>query len=246
MKLLPLTRYISYHIYHTILLIPKITLDSDPSNLHQFRVSLRRIRALLKLYPYVSLSFPPILKQFIKRTNPLRELDVLLADISSKNYPNAYRHITELRNDYYGELFDDLRRKEILEVLNEFYDSVIDCNPSTDTQQLIYDALSYYQESTNLYNALTPQTPEKELHALRIRFKISRYALEFLTESSLHDEGEKITQCKMLQDHLGRIQDISNQIEWFQALYRRHPIKEFSKLLKERKKQLKIFKESSR
>jgi len=245
MELSPLTKYVTYQLYHAIAAVPKIECGGDITPLHQFRVALRRVRALFKLYPDQALPFPEPLKQFLKQTNPLRELDVLILSITEKHYPKAYRVLNSLRNDHYINLITETRKTEILQLLNQLYAEYLVLNPSVESEKLLLSPLDYYEKSLEAYRALKTDTPEKELHAVRIRFKVSRYSLEFLAESSLYHDVEMIRECKEIQDRLGAIQDTANQIIWLKTLLKDHPIKEFKVLLRERKRWLKNFKASN-
>lgn len=246
MKLNPLTKYLLFYLYQALLSVPKIGRERDGDPLHQFRVSLRRIRSLLKLYLPEEPIFPKILKTFIKSTNPLRELDVFLLSLDTKTYKRTFKLLTKMQKERYESLFAPQVKKELNQTLEIFYDRLTELNPAIDTDTLIASAHAHYRESYRRYRELSPHASAEEFHALRIRFKTSRYALEFLRESSLDNENDTIETCKQLQNRLGEIQDLSNQIEWLRNLRKEDPLGEFDLLLPVLEKKLKKLKAANR
>jgi CHAD domain-containing protein len=242
MQLSPLTKYLTYQLYHAILMARKIGPDAEIIHLHQFRVALRRIRSLLKLYTPDSLSFPSELKAFLKATNPLREFDIFLLSLDPNTHKQVLKPLQSIRYQQYETVVNEIFTYQLFELLHTFYDSIIESNPSIDEDQCEQMTKEHYRQSLKNHYALSLNSTEKEIHRVRIQFKISRYALEFLNEAFLKNEAKKIDACKKIQDRLGNIHDLYNQIEWLKTLYREHPIKEFKKLLIERKKILKKIK----
>lgn len=236
MKLSLLTKYLTYQLYHALHLIFKITSDGEMIDIHQFRVAIRRIRSLSKLY-LDNIPFPAVLKKAVKETNLLRELDVLLSTIDSSTHPKSLKYLTLLRDDTFRSIFTDSFKQEVINSISQFYDTLCSLNP--DTESLIPRAEAYYQECIDDYHSLLNHPTQKEFHHLRIKFKIARYSLDFLHESSIADEEEKRDECKRYQDILGVIQDTYNQRSLLKKLYAEYPMKEFKELIKQRKKILK-------
>lgn len=245
MRVSSLSQYLSYQLYHALLLVNKIGTD-DSEYLHQFRVSLRRVRSLLKLYSPPEILFPKALKALLRSTNSLRELDVFIDSLDPKWSKKGIKELQRIRTVEYETRWTEPFRAELRDALQSFYDRVMEVNPFIEEKELIANAKEYYDVTTERYRALSPNASEKELHALRIDFKISRYGLEFISESSLEDEKAKISECKRLQSRLGEIQDLANQVQWLKKFVREHPLQEFQELLDERKKKLKKLKGSSR
>lgn len=245
MKISSLTKYLLYQLYRARLLIGDVG-PQKPESLHQLRVALRRVRSLTKLYCPDSLPFPKPLKNLLKTTNSLRELDVLILSIDPESHKRVRLKLAEICAEEYRLGFNEAFQKELAAALDDFYDTVASLNPDPLGDTLIEKAQEHYHESILRYEALPPDASRKVIHALRIRFKISRYALEFLHESGLKNEKEKLLECKHYQNRFGEIQDLYNQIRWLKRFYKEHPIHRLGKLLKERKKMLKKLKETSR
>ncbi|MDP3466398.1 MAG: CHAD domain-containing protein, partial [Sulfuricurvum sp.] len=196
-------------------------------------------RSLLQLYASNTILFPQTIKTFLKETNLLRELDVFLLSINQKSDKKVFKQLTSLRNKHYKALFTEESKTQIFQSLNDFYDFLTNLNPSFNTEKLIRIAHEDYDENVRLYSILPQPASKKELHTLRIRFKISRYALEFLHDSALEDTHVQLEESKRFQDTLGEIHDLYNQIKLLKKLHHENPSKELKELLSERKKMLK-------
>lgn len=242
MKMTPLTKYLTFQLYNAIQLVSKISKESDVEHLHQFRVSIRRSRSLMRLYTPQQYAPQEVLRSIVQKTNVLRELDVFIESVD----PYAYPELTLMLHGYRNEQFDALLTEEFrvntFKALHKLHDIVTELNPSIDNAHLVQTAESYYNDLLGEYRTVTPKTPDEKLHELRIRFKIARYALEFLMHSGLHNEKMKIKECKAIQDHLGAVQDAVNQLDFLKTFCKRHKIDECFILLKERKKALKSLK----
>ena len=234
-----LIKYLLYHLYDAALSIRKVGSKEEIEHLHQFRVDLRLVRSLLQLYASDVILFPQTLKTFLKATNIVRELDVLLLSLDKKSTKKVFKQLSSLRNEHAEALFTQESKTQIFQSLNDFYDFLTDLNPSYNNDSLIQTAYEHYNESLQEYCTLPPSSSIKKLHALRIRFKISRYALEFLQDNALQDIHDKLEECKRFQDTLGEIHDLHNQVKFLKKLQHENPSKELKELLRERKKLLK-------
>ena len=242
MKMAPLTRYLTYQIYHALQLLAKITQESDTEHLHQFRVAIRRSRSLLRLYLPEYYALHEVLRSIVRQTNILRELDVFTASVDPHDYPKLVKMLQAYRSEQFESVLTEQFRKQTRSTLTKLYDDLTELNPALPVEELIDAAEKHFDGCLAGYNTLTKKSSEEELHELRIRFKISRYALEFLDQSALHSEQEKIKSCKKIQDHLGAVQDASNQFHFLKSFCRSHLIHECRRLLKARKSQLKQLK----
>ncbi|MDP1784254.1 MAG: CHAD domain-containing protein [Sulfuricurvum sp.] len=245
MKLSPLTKYLMYQLYQALLLVQKIGPEEEITHLHQFRVALRRVRSLLELYTPETIVFPQTLRTFFKTTNPLREFDIFLLSITPTSHKKVLKRLRSIRKHYYGEVISEGFKQRLIKALEEFYDFLVELNPAIEQKKLSQTAHEHYRTTLQSYRALPEKASKKELHALRIRFKVSHYALYFLNEIFQEKVTGKIHVCKQVQDKLGKIQDLYNQIKWLKQLYHEHPLSEIKTLLVERKKMLKKFKASS-
>lgn len=234
-----LIKYLLYHLYDAALSRRKVGSKESVAQLHQFRVDLRRVRSLLQLYASDAILFPQTLKTFLKATNIVRELDVLLLSLDKKSTKKVFKQLSSLRDEHFEVLFTQESKMQIFQSLNDFYDFLTDLNPSFNNEKLIQTAHEHYDENLRRYSILPQSASKKELHALRIRFKISRYALEFLYDSSAEDTQVQIEESIRFQDKLGEIHDLYNQIKLLKKLQHENPSKELKKLLSEKKKMLK-------
>lgn len=244
MKLSPLTRYLTYQLYHTLHLIFHIVSDGESTDIHHFRIAIRRTRSLLHLYPDSKNGFPPLLKEAVRQTNILREIDVLLLSVSPKEYPKTFKRLRNLREEHYRSIFTERFKQEVVQTLHRYYDDLCKNNRDIGPEQSVAIAEAYYKECQEAYLALPENASQKELHALRIKFKNGRYGLEFINESSLADEEEKISACKTYQNILGSIQDTYNQIKLLKKIDAQYPCEETADLIRKRKKRLKKLKKA--
>lgn len=242
MQLSPLTHYLTDQLNYGMRLIPKIASEGRKDDLHQFRVAIRRVRSLLKLYVGNPAVFSPMLKKFVKQTNAIRELDVLLSSIKAKRYPKTFKKLSTLRNTYYRSVFTHPFGQEILSELNRYTAELSYLNPDIQSHTVHTLTEEHYQKCVHDYREHSKHMSQKELHRLRIEFKIARYSLEFADTISIADKKEKIDACKMYQDFLGSLQDTFNQIAWLKQFYKDYGIKEVKALIRKRKKKLKKLK----
>lgn len=238
MEISPLTQYLAAQLLEAILLIPKIASEGKKKDIHKFRVAMRCVRSLLKIYVGESAPFPPFLKQLLKQTNNLRELDVLLSTIKRTRYPKTHKKLRALRKEYFRSTFTDTLKYEAIRELEKYYQELYTLNPDAEPLQWISITEEHYQKCSHEYRTFPQSATQNELHALRIRFKTARYALEFLNESGLSDEKEKINECKLYQDTLGAIQDTYNQVSWLKNFYKQYPTPELKKLIRKHRKYL--------
>lgn len=243
MNISPLIKYLIYQLYNSILYVRKITQKSDIENLHGFRVSIRRSRSLLKLFMPDAYAIAAVLKEIVQKTNELRELDVFLITVDSKKYPHLTKDIKAFRDNRFETIWTETSKNEIIIALHKLYDELLEMDIDLQKDALIKTAEEFYTESLQFFHDLPANESDEKLHDLRIRFKISRYALEFLNESGLYNERKNIKECKKIQNYLGDIQDTVNQLEWLKHFCEQHPSKECSRLIKERRHNLKTLKQ---
>jgi CHAD domain-containing protein len=228
------------------MLLEEITRSGESERVHDFRVSLRRVRSLIKLYLHESVPFPAELKSAVRSTNAIRELDVLIESIDPALFPKTLRLLGELRRKHFRKRFTGAFRNEAFCSLNLYYDALCDANLDISAEHLIATVETRYLAGVKKYGEINEKTSQEELHKLRVDFKNIRYGLEFLRAEKFADEKEKIAECKKIQNPLGAVQDAYNQVDWLRKLSRSHPNAETKRLLQERKKGLKKLKAASR
>lgn len=238
----PLIKYLSCQLYSAITQAQLIEIKGDIEHLHGFRVAIRRSRSLLKLYRPDAYAIISVLKEIVQKTNGLRELDVFLLTLDSAKYPKLTENLKGLRDERFEIIWSESFTDETISSLNRLYDELHNMPIDLSDESLVTKAEKFYTKSLRSFKELVKDESADKLHELRIRFKISRYALEFLNESGLYDEKKKIKECKQIQDHFGDIQDMSNQLQLLKYFCDENPIKECKKLIKERKRYLRSLK----
>lgn len=212
--------------------------DIDSEFLHDYRVSVRRTRSVLTLIKGV---FPEKVKERYKKdfamlgksTNRLRDLDIYL--IKRKQYEQMLP--PELRAGL-NPLFSMLE-KERQSALDEFvtflnspeYERILQSwgkflkdtkipedgavNAHTPILKLAKTHIrKRYKKALKLGEKIDENSPDTDLHALRIECKKLRYFLEFF--ESLFPEKQirqAVKQLKALQDNLGDFNDLHVQQE---------------------------------
>lgn len=209
--------------------------DTDVEFLHDFRVASRRIRSAVSQIKHV---FPEadaarMKRDFTaigKRTNKLRDLDVLLmsrADCEDSipeelrpGLESFFEEIEAHRRDEFSKLVSSLmstRRSKTLKRWTEYLKTSSSlprqANSDKPVEQLagrfILKRLKRVLKSAD---RLDERSPDAEMHALRIECKKLRYLLEFF--GPLFDSkgvGRLVGRLKRLQDFLGGLNDISVQ-----------------------------------
>lgn len=238
----PLIKYLTYQLYNAVGNARKIDKESDIEYLHAFRVSIRRSRSLIRLCMPEAYAISSILKEIVQKTNELRELDVFLSTLDRVHYPQLTKRIRAFRDRRFETIWSEGFAEETIRSLNRLYDELLDLEITITDEALIQMTEKFYVKSLRLYHKIPKDASAKKLHGLRIRFKVSRYALEFLNESGLKNEKKRIKECKQIQEHFGDMQDLFNQLQWLENFCHENPMKECKRLIKERKQQLKALK----
>lgn len=241
-----LTQYLLYQLYHARVILHSLQYSAKEEEIHEFRVTLRRIRSLVKLLLGKSIPFPKILKAAMQETNSIRELDVLISSLSRSKYPKLSKHLSKLRKQSAKTLFTSIYLDKTLSLLDEYSNLLLESNPNFLSEIVIQKVLTHYQHCLDSYLALETDADPKTLHRLRIEFKDARYGFEFLEISDLHHCKEVISHCKQLQNSLGAIQDTVNQINLLKKIYQQYPLAETKELLQKRKKELQKLKDTTR
>jgi CHAD domain-containing protein len=215
-----------------------ILADLDIEFLHDYRVSLRRIRSILTLVRKVfSVEESRWLKQqfkmLAKRTNALRDLDVYL--LERKSYSALLPSTLSMGIDALFESLAKKRRREvnrvkrwlrsadymqIVEAIEQRLDGEaellgVGLRSERPVLAVAQQELSrHFHKVGKLGEVIDDTTPDDEVHDLRLECKQLRYLLEFfgvLFPKKM--ESKAIATLKKLQDNLGRFNDLSVQQE---------------------------------
>lgn len=209
----------------------------DTEFLHDLRVAVRRTRSALTLIKNVlkkadSDHFKQEFRLIGQVTGPVRDLDVYLLNEKKfrKRLPQRlqegldffFRDISDRRAAEQKELIQFLvgsRYSGILGKWQELFEkkrSTIDGRQSTTPILQLANKIILKRFKRILRDGykIEPETPDEDLHRLRIQCKKLRYALEFF--SSLYNRKRMkklITHLKKLQNNLGDFNDLSVQQE---------------------------------
>ncbi len=204
----------------------------DTEYLHHMRVALRKARTLLTCYLTTLTDggkggLTESLSVLARRTNSLRDLDVLL--LSKNHYltmvgkgninavNNLFQILEKKRNMGLCKVHQLLRSDEYLssiELCEHFINSRKDKSKNFEINNLIYFSMESNMKAFKAVECLITagKKSDKYYHKLRIRCKRLRYLIECF--SSLYDRVvvEKFrSKLVALQDSLGRINDLTVQ-----------------------------------
>ncbi len=228
---------------------PGIKEDIDTEFLHDFRVALRRTRAGLSQFkgvfsPEITLGFKKELALIGKMTNRMRDLDVYL--LQKDYYRCMLPQQLRPKLDHLFELLSTERQREKRKVITklngatykktmarwtrflESYELDKGYGGTNSSRQVIELARRFifktWIKTINKGRLINHDSPDGDLHKLRLDCKKLRYLLEFF--SSLFPKDEMrflIKQLKKLQDNLGDFNDICVQQETLQE-YLEHQV----------------------
>ncbi|AJR05366.1 CHAD domain-containing protein [Photobacterium gaetbulicola] len=212
--------------------------DDHEEFIHQYRVALRRSRALISLLkPLFHRQEKDILKtnlkQLMQQTNLMRDLDVFLLNMEQYFSLLDHQHHKGLTR-----FFDDLQsqRQTSLKYLKGWlksgtYESSckqvltqlerMRANPTIEGQlgskTTAHSFLwhQFKQIESQCHN-IDANSNDAIIHQLRIDCKKFRYLLEYFTPllSTINTE-QQVAQLKVLQDQLGNFNDSSVQLAFF-------------------------------
>ncbi|MBE9375672.1 CHAD domain-containing protein [Saccharopolyspora sp. HNM0983] len=201
--------------------------DSDPEQLHQMRVSVRRMRAMLKSgRPFLDTARSEPLRAELgwlgRALGPVRDLDVLLArlDEQAELLPAAERAAAQdllgglraERERARADLVAALDGERYLRLLQDAADAVragIAAPDSTaDGARELRRAMRAQLRKVEEQVARLPTDPaDEQLHALRIRGKRIRYTAELARPISGKPVRRLLKKAERFQDVLGAHQD---------------------------------------
>ena len=209
--------------------------DLDTEHLHDYRVSLRRVRSIISLLKGayrddVQQSLKERFSELMRSTNRLRDLDVYLLDRASY-YPllpptmhpgldQIFAAFQKERDEQWRKLARHFRSKAYRQTMAELErsfarDDALPGGSLADAPSLDYAKALIarrYRKVCRIAMSIDADTPDETVHALRLQCKKLRYLLDFFTP--LFDEAtikRLITSLKQLQDNLGRFNDYSVQ-----------------------------------
>lgn len=208
--------------------LPGLREDLDPEFLHDVRVAVRRTRSLLRELA----KEPPVpalaaleeeLAWLGGRTGACRDLDVLSAelggyvtrlpgDLGDELGPLAAR-VLRARGRALATLLDDLDSARCGSLLAAWHDRAAEHSTAAEGRpaRVVADERIRALASRTLERArdLDEDSPDDEVHRLRIRCKRLRYLLEFFRALYPSETLDPVVETlRRLQDRLGRFQDL--------------------------------------
>jgi CHAD domain-containing protein len=240
MKTKVLADYIIKELNKAINTLPKIDKNSDIEVLHEFRVSIRKSRSLIKLFFKKEKTIEQELKEIVTQTNTQRELDIFLISLKDKKKSqNLYSKIKLQRDKAYDKICSGEFRIESKNRLLNIIQKISNFEYFYTNKSLIKTAHKQYKESQKRFKSIDSSFSSRQLHKIRIAFKQSHYALQFIQDSKLKNENKKIRRCKKIQNYFGKIQDLTNQLDSLKAIYKNEAKnKKYLKNIKKREKKL--------
>ena len=211
--------------------------DIDTEFLHDYRVSLRRIRSVLSLFKGVfSAKQTDALKRefsdLMAPTGRVRDLDVYLLEkdiyfnlIPPNLHPGVKAMFVQFEKERTKALtslskrFRSAAYERQMNDLSKLFSDTKGLEPGPNAKRGAYEyacALIWkrYRKVCKLARGMTSDTPDEIVHDLRIDCKKLRYLMEFF--APLFDKGDfktLIKPLKKLQDNLGLFNDYSVQQE---------------------------------
>lgn len=228
---------------------PGIIADVDSEFLHDYRVSLRKVRSVVSLFKGIySDEQTQTLKQafsdLMSLTSRLRDLDVYLLD--REHY---FDLLPEFLHDGLAILFNlfEIERNDQLKMITAhlkspaYNDSInglftlftgsgkLQVGANADhsayhyARELIWKR---YHKVRKIARAIDPSTADSEVHDLRIHCKKLRYLMEFFSPMfPAKTIKGLINALKLLQDNLGLFNDYSVQQDSLQSFILSHASK---------------------
>ena len=209
--------------------------DYDTEFLHDYRVSLRKVRSVLSLFKgvYSQEQTAQLKKDFaaiMQQTNTLRDLDVYLLNKASyfKMVPAdthggleiLFGYLLEQRKKEHKGVSKVLRskmyRQEIDRLEKLFADGVhLTTGPRAIAKSLTFACrliFKRYEKVCKIARNIDSQTEDNAIHELRINCKKLRYLMEFFAPLFPEEEMKTLIKAlKLLQDNLGNFNDYSVQ-----------------------------------
>src|SRR5438093_2600114 len=194
---------------------PGTRLGRDPDSLHDMRVGVRRLRALLRagreLVATDTGELDDRLKELGRVLGEVRDLDVLLARLDAEaaeldrdDVERAGSLLATLRTERScsrSRLLAALRSDEYLALLDDTAQTIDELEPSGSAVTLDELADEAFARLRKAVRKLPDAPANEELHAVRKKGKRARYAAE------LAGWKKPVKRAKKLQDVLGEHQD---------------------------------------
>jgi CHAD domain-containing protein len=215
---------------------PGVRLGGDPEDLHQLRVAVRRLRALLRagrplLVDEWVVQLRDELAWLGRELGPSRDLDVFvdylagevasLPDQDRRRIAPVVEQAERDRKDAHRVLRRTLGSSRYLGLLDYVDGATADPWTRDSDATLEEIAGQEFRKLRKAMKQLGPSSTDEELHRARIKGKRARYAAELAEATAGEKATEFVRRAKRFQDVIGEHQDAVVAEERLRALARR-------------------------
>ena len=218
-----------------------IIADLDTEFLHDYRIALRKIRSVLSLFkgvydPEQTAALKARFAALMAPTGPLRDLDAYLLEqqgfhalVPEQMHVGLDRMFARLRDRREAEqaklsahLCSKAYRKDV-KALTRLFARRRKLLPGPNASRASFDLAceliwKRYRRIHRVAAGLTAETPDEEVHELRIECKKLRYLMEFFGPVFPQNDFKMVVKAlKKLQDSLGLFNDCAVQQTGLQA-----------------------------
>jgi CHAD domain-containing protein len=199
---------------------PDVRDGSDPEDLHRFRVATRRSRALVRASrPLVRDQLAALdreLRWLGGVTGEVRDLDVLIGHIRGltpsldpdrDGVDEIVAALERQRERKRAGLLTAIETQRYRELMRRFAESVAGLHASDGTASLARLARKELERLRSAYRELEPDAGDDDYHAVRIRAKHARYAVELAATAGGCRLEELAEALSTVQDVIGAHQD---------------------------------------
>lgn len=211
---------------------PGTRLGDDPEDLHDLRVAVRRLRALLRaakalLAPHWSEPLRDELKWLGGELGPARDLDVMLQYLRGEAagltgdelaFAEVLQRLEAERAGARGRLLAALESDRYLGLLSALETAGRAPHVRALDADLEKLAAREFKKLSKAVAALGPDPTDEELHRIRIRGKRARYAAELAEPVAGKRAARFVGRAKAFQDVVGEHQDAVVAEERLRAL----------------------------
>ncbi|MDE1817087.1 MAG: CHAD domain-containing protein [Thaumarchaeota archaeon] len=203
--------------------LEKYIADSNDENIHDIRVSIRRLETSYKILPKnirkqkKMKSYLKQAKKLFKMNAQIRDFDIICANMESK-YPDKTQDLVESLRDSRVKHIKNANRLAVkiscLPSPKILKSSLKESKLEKKYLKVLDSIMLNIQKNTII--ALRDEKKIDELHMLRKDFKKLRYSLEILSDKKTISETLK--NLKNIQDMLGEIHDKDMIIDYLRSI----------------------------
>lgn len=235
-----------YHFERMLQHEPGSRRGHDPEAVHDMRVATRRMRSAFRIMkPFFKKrairAFQRSLRTTARRLGAVRDLDVLLE--KARNFEAAHpgsdlapliAHWEDRRHSAREALIAYLDSKAFARFVERF-DAFLkqpgkgakplpEAGETTPYQvrHMVPHLIYRRYECVRAYETALDHPDDATLHALRIDIKRFRYMVEFFAELMGPEAARVIEACKMMQDHLGDLNDANVALAMLEPFVAQH------------------------